>query len=383
MNSKRSTDRDGVNESENDGPGRHGADDLVALLQLRMLRVPDATLNELLPHQSPAAIASQYCGPLTATIERRIASALRELERAQARVMTVADPQYPACLHQLEAEKPPILFYRGDVELLRTRMVAIVGTRRSTEYGNEVAEMLAADLARYDITVISGLALGIDTHAHLGALEAGGKTVAVLGCGIDVLYPQRNARLQERIATEGVLLSEFAPGEPAMKHHFLQRNRLLAKLAGGVVVVEAGERSGSHNTAGWAGKYGVDVFAVPGPIGRNASMGTNKLIQDGAKLVTSIRDIIDELPWPVVARPTSPEAMPAIPPAAGSTDRLLAVMGSLAMQIDRIARAAHCDTADALARLAELELDGYVRQLPGKRFVRTEPDRAVDPRVHS
>jgi DNA processing protein len=247
-----------------------------------------------------------------------------------------------------------------------------VGTRRSTEYGNDVAEMLARDLTRYGITIISGLALGIDAHAHAGALEAGGKTVAVLGCGIDVLYPQRNARLQERLAGEGLLISEFAPGEPAMKHHFLQRNRLIAKLAGGVVVVEAGIRSGSHNTAGWAGNYGVQVFAVPGPIGRTASMGTNALIQDGARLVTSVRDILEELPWPVAPSTTSPENAPLQPTVTGAAARVFAVLGPVEMQIDQIARAAKCETAAVLALLAEPELDGLVRQLPGKRFLRAD-----------
>jgi DNA processing protein len=345
----------------------------VALLQLRLLRVPDATLIELLPDHTPTELARRYGSKhLTEVIERRLASALRELARSRAGVITVADPDYPERLHELEAEKPPMLFFRGDLSLLHTRMVAMVGTRRSTEYGNDVAETLARDLTRYGITVISGLALGIDAHAHRGALEAGGKTVAVLGCGIDVWYPHRNAQLQERIANEGLLISEFAPGEPAMKHHFLQRNRLIAKLSGGVVVVEAGRRSGSHNTAQWAGQYGVDVFAVPGPIGREASIGTNALIHDGAKLVASVRDIVEELPWRVTAQTTSPETLPVNPALTGAAARVFQVLGPTGIQIDQIARAARCGTAEALALLAELELDGAVRQLPGKRFMRAD-----------
>jgi DNA processing protein len=353
MSSRKNTDRD----------------ELIALLQLRMLRVPDATLNELLPKQSPQTLARKFHHQLDDTIARRVDSALREVDRMQVGVVTVADAQYPDKLHELGAEKPPILFYRGDWNLLDTKIVAIVGTRRSTEYGNDVAHSLAGDLTRYGITIISGLALGIDAHAHTGALEFGGKTIAVLGCGIDVLYPHRNARLQERIANHGLLISEFAPGEPAMKHHFLQRNRLIAKFAGGVIVVEAGMKSGSNNTVEWATRYGVEVFAVPGPIGRDASLGTNALIFEGANIVISVRDVIEQLPWDVTLLPPPPA--PKVPNGvANGAATLFDVLGPVAMQIDQIARAASCDTAAALAGLAQLELDGLVRQLPGKRFVR-------------
>ena len=347
---------------------------LVALLQLRMLRVPDAALNRLLPRYSPAALARRFCRHrITEKIERRVAASLRELQRLHVGVTTVADPAYPARLHELDEEKPPMLFGRGQWELIETQIVAIVGTRRSTEYGNGVAESLAADLTRYGLTIISGLALGIDARAHLGALEAGGSTIAVLGCGIDVLYPQRNARLQERIATDGLLISEFAPGEPALKHHFLQRNRLIAKLAGAVIVVEAGMKSGSHNTVKWALDNGVTVFAVPGPIGREASLGTNMMILDGATMITSVRDVVEQLPWRVTQLATSPNPEPVLPRLSATGASVLQVIGPVAMQIDQIARAARCETSAALATLAELELDGLVRQLPGKRFVRAEP----------
>lgn len=370
MSSRKNTDRDGSEEKRGSGETGKPLSELTALLRLRMLRVPDATLNELLPHHSPAAIAQRYSHKITDIIEGRVNAALRELNRLNVGVVTVADSQYPAILHQLGAEKPPMLFYRGNWDLVHTHVVAIVGTRRSTEYGNGVAEWLAADLTRYGITIISGLALGIDAHAHLGALEAGGNTIAVLGCGIDVLYPHRNARLQERIANTGLLISEFAPGEPALQHHFLQRNRLIARLAGGAIVVEAGMKSGSHNTVDWATRCGVTVFAVPGPIGREASLGTNALLLDGAIMITSVRDVVEQLPWRVSPVATSlVEAEPVKPGSPGAA-RLFDVLGPIGMQIDQIARAAHCSTSTALATLAQLELDGLVRQLPGKRFVR-------------
>lgn len=352
---------------------RLSAEDLRALLLLRMLRVPDAKLNELLLHDPPAHVLRHLNRqPIPPRIEGRVAAALRDFAALRIGVITVADAAYPETLHELQEVKPPILFYRGDLALMQSKIVAIVGTRRSTEYGNDVAETFAGELTRYGITIASGLARGVDAHAHAGALEAGGRTLAVLGCGINVLYPQRNARLQERIAQEGLLLSEFAPGEPAMRHHFLQRNRLIAKLAGAVIVVEAGVRSGSLNTASWATRYNVAVFAIPGPIGRDASRGTNALLYDGAKFATSVRDVLDELPWRVTRMATSPEAAPAGATFRGTAARVLNMLGPVGMQIDQIARAAGCNTADALAALAELELEGVVRQLAGKRFVRTD-----------
>ncbi len=382
MSSRKNTCPNGVEVERGGGVQGKSLEDLTALIQLRAMRVPDATLNALLPRQSPAALSHRFCGHrITDTIERRVASSLRELDALQVGVVTVADAAYPQKLHELDDEKPPMLFFRGNWNLINTNIVAMVGTRRSTEYGNGVAEMLAGDLTRYGITIISGLALGIDAHAHSGALDAGGTTIAVLGCGIDVWYPQRNARLQGRIAEAGLLLSEFAPGEPAMPHHFLQRNRLIAKLAGGVVVVEAGMRSGSHNTAGWAGNYGVQVFAVPGPIGRNASNGTNALIQDGARLVASVQDIIDELPWRVTPGAASQEAAATSAHTSDAAARVFEVLGTVGMQIDQIARAAQCDTSAALVMLAELELLGVVRQLPGMRFVRASPEPTLKSRV--
>jgi DNA processing protein len=157
-----------------------------------------------------------------------------------------------------------------------------------------------------------------------------------------------------------------------MKHHFLQRNRLIAKLAGGVLVVEAGERSGSLNTAKWAEDYGVDVFAIPGPIGREASRGTNALLFDGAKFVTSPRDMLELLPWRLTQVVASPDTVPLPAGLSAAAERIFRALGPIGIPIDQIARSAECGTAEALALLAELELDGFVRQLAGKRFMRAE-----------
>src|SRR5688572_3997803 len=200
-------------------------------------------------------------------------------------LITDRDSRYPERLRILGELAPPKLYCRGNLDLLTPkRSIAIIGARDSTEYGDSVAELFATDLARRGITIISGLARGIDGIAHRSALAVGGNTVAVLGCGIDVIYPHSNQRLQEQIAEEGLLISEFGPGGPAMKHHFPQRNRIIALLGHGLVVVEAGLKSGTRITVDWALDHQQDVFAVPGPIGRVESEGTNQAIQDGAHL---------------------------------------------------------------------------------------------------
>lgn len=358
-----------MSSRRNTAPDKSEAE-LSALLRLKMLCVPDAQLNKLLPDYSPLELVRKFCNNVRdPVIEKRIELGLAEILRTHTTLVTVADAEYPSRLAPLAHERPPILFCRGNIDLFETPTIAIVGTRRSTEYGNSAADMLAHDLARAGATIISGLALGIDAHAHQGALSADGNTIAVLGCGIDVLYPRRNARLQHRIAEAGLVISEFAPGEPALAHHFLYRNRIIAALSSGVVVVEAGMRSGSSNTMGWALGLGIEGFAVPGPIGREASVGTNALIQCGATMVTSVADILEALHWKV-------EPAEAGEPTPGPKDRqaarILELLGPVAVQVDQIARNAQCNTARALALLAELELDGFVRQLPGKQFVRTD-----------
>src|SRR5881396_3144859 len=205
------------------------------------------------------------------------------------------DTRYPALLGAIP---PPPLFVRGELVDDDTLALAIVGSRRPTPYGLAVAERLASDLAARGLTIVSGLARGIDAAAHRGALAAGGRTLAVLGCGLDVVYPPENRALARAIETQGALVSQFAPGVPALAGHFPARNRTLAGLALGVVVVEAADRSGALITAGFAGDLGREVFAVPGRITSPTSAGAHRLIQDGAKLVTCWQDIVSELPEP-------------------------------------------------------------------------------------
>src|SRR5881628_3538011 len=206
------------------------------------------------------------------------------------------DPRYPALLGAIPL--PPRLFVRGSIGDEDALAIAIVGSRHATPYGIGVAEQLASELAARGVTIVSGLARGIDTAAHRGALAAGGRTLAVLGCGLDVVYPLENRALARAIEAQGALVSQFAPGMPALPGHFPARNRTLAGLALGVVVVEAADRSGALITAGFAGDLGREVFAVPGRITSPTSAGAHRLIQDGAKLVTCWQDIVSELPEP-------------------------------------------------------------------------------------
>src|SRR3989441_1717187 len=239
------------------------------------------------------------------------------------------DPNYPALLGAIPS--PPTLSVRGAVTVDDALALAIVGARDATPYGVEVAERLAGELGARGVTIVSGLARDIDAAAHRGALDAGGRTLAVLGCGIDVVYPPENRALARTIEAQGALVSQFARGAPALAGHFPVRNRTLAGLSLGVVVVEAAERSGALITAGFAGDLGREVFAVPGRITFATSGGTNPLIQDGAKLVTCWQDIVSELPdqWRRAVRglsaPTGEQAAPEKESDEGKMLALLAV----------------------------------------------------------
>src|SRR5690349_15136070 len=208
--------------------------------------------------------------------------------------LTAGHPRYPAALATLAPA--PALWVRGALDPTDALAIAIVGSRRATPYGLEVAARLAGDLAARGVTIVSGFARGIDAAAHRAALEAGGRTLAVLGCGIDVVYPPEHARLAESVAARGALVTQFAPGTPPLPYHFPARNRTLAALALGVVVVEAAERSGSLSTAGFAADLGREVFAVPGKITSPTSAGTHRLLRDGARLVEDWTDVVQELP---------------------------------------------------------------------------------------
>jgi DNA processing protein len=276
--------------------------ELRALLEIRAIPgIGDVRLTALLRrHGSPARALEAIRAERPDAAARlgapgvagRIDNALRSiLEAKDIRAVAAHEPDYPAALLDLH-DPPPLIFVRGHFGLLDRDTVAIVGTRACTEYGADAAREIARSLAGADIVVASGLAHGVDRHAHEAALDAGGVTLAVIGCGIDVVYPRQHQRLYERIARDGLLVSEFLPGEPALPHHFPRRNRIIAALSRAVVVVEAPARSGALITAEHALDLGREVFAVPGPIGRRTSEGTNALIRDGASMVNAPDDVV-------------------------------------------------------------------------------------------
>jgi DNA processing protein len=285
------------------------------------------------------------------------------------------DDEFPAQLRVLP-ETPEVLYVRGALVREDALAVAVVGSRRATEYGESVAEELGAQLAARGVTVVSGLARGIDSAAHRGALRAGGRTVAVLGSGADVIYPPENRRLAALIEGSGAVLSQFAPGTPPLPHHFPLRNRVIAGLALAVVVVEAAERSGALITARLAAEFGREVMAVPGRVTSPASRGAHALIRDGAALVENWADVVAGLP----ARWRECVAMPRLD-SLGRRDRVaaersgdeavvLGVVGAEPTTMDDIIEKSGVSSGRAAALLLTLELEGRIRRIEGERFVR-------------
>jgi DNA processing protein len=290
---------------------------------------------------------------------------------AEARdVVALGDPRYPRAL--LDSPDPPLIFYvRGRIELLARPAIAIVGSRNATAQGLENARAFAAHLGGAGWVVVSGLALGIDGAAHEGALASGGGTIAVVGTGLDLVYPLRHRALTQKIAAEGLLVSEFAIGTPALAENFPIRNRIIASLSRGTLVVEAAVQSGSLITARLALEAGRDVFAIPGSIHSPQSRGCHALIKQGAKLVDSANDIVDELaPLAGVARMAS--ATPAQDPAPAAKDPLLDALGFDPIGLDELIARTGQSAADLSARLLDFELQGRVARLPGQRFQRVE-----------
>jgi len=310
----------------------------------------------------------------------------QKIEASAAVALPVTDPRYPARLREI-FDPPILLFARGRLELLANLMLAIVGTRRPTPYGVAVTERLAADLGRVGLTIVSGMARGIDTAAHRGALSVGAGTVAMLGCGADVVYPTENRKLAERMIETGLLISEFPMGSPAYPQNFPIRNRTISGISAGVLVVEGAQYSGSAITARLALEQGREVFAVPGNVTSKMSWGPNLLIKQGAKLVQDFNDVLEELSpadrrWlaalrqpelcgegeqPAAARPALPEGPAGV--VAGRVLSRLKVDAALQMD-DLLESLEEFTSSEIIAALFELEMMGAVRQLAGKNFVK-------------
>lgn len=286
----------------------------------------------------------------------------------QRHILTLGDPGYPARL--LDIADPPLLLYGiGAPELLGTLSIAVVGSRSPTRQGADHARSFAAHLSHAGLCIVSGLAQGIDGAAHEGALEGPGRTIAVVGTGLDRVYPARHRELARRIAAEGLLLSEYALGTPPLPANFPRRNRLIAGLSLGTLVVEAALQSGSLITARLALEQGREVFAIPGSIHSPQSRGCHALLKQGAKLVETAQDILEELHLPAQSNCLSSAAQPQ-PPAPEEFDPVLNALGWEATTLDALVARTGWPAADLNARLLELELEGRVARLPGQLFQR-------------
>ena len=286
-------------------------------------------------------------------------------------IVTYHDPDYPALLREI-VDPPVLLYVVGDRNCLRYRQLAIVGSRNPTPAGRGTSHALACALANAGLTVTSGLALGVDAAAHHGALDASGRTVAVCGTGIDQIYPACHDQLAASICQHGLLLSEFPLGMPPLKQNFPKRNRVISGLSMGVLVVEAAVRSGSLITARMALEQGRDVFAVPGSIHSPQSRGCHKLIQQGAKLVETTSDVLQELGFLAQLVDQKPLGKPEIPVTATKVEKkLLDCMAYEAVSIDDLVRISGLTAEVISSMLLQMELSGWVEPLSGGRYART------------
>ena len=315
---------------------------------------------------------------LEADNSQAVAAARQWAQASDQHIVTLADTAYPRALLDI-ADPPTLIYVRGRLDLLQRPALAIVGSRNPTPQGIKNAENFSAALAQSGLIIVSGLALGIDTAAHLAALSVQGDTIAVIGTGIDRIYPARNLDLARRIVKQGCIISEFPLGTPAVAHNFPRRNRLISGLARGVLVVEAAAESGSLITARLAGEQGKEVFSIPGSIHSPQARGCHKLIKQGAKLVETVQDILEELDWhDQPSEKGQASASPLPTPSVTATgqeaqtdaDELLTLIGFDPCSIDELAARSGLSIEILSQQLLQLELDGHLANLPGGRFQR-------------
>ena len=290
---------------------------------------------------------------------------MEKLARYGVKVFTYNDEAYPSRLKEIY-DYPPLLYVRGELLPQDEWCLAVVGTRRATVYGRQVTEEMVADLAQSKITVVSGLAKGIDTVAHQAALNAGGRSLAVFACGLDTVYPSENADLARKVMQQGALITEYPLGTRPRAENFPRRNRIMSGLSMGVLVVEADETSGAMITAQLALEQNREVFAVPGSILSPASRGTNHLIQEGAKLVRDYTDILEELNLMTIARQIELKEML---PASDTESRLLKHLGPEPIHIDEVCRSSGLPVATVSSTLAMMELKGLIKQMGPMSYI--------------
>ncbi|HKV04017.1 MAG TPA: DNA-processing protein DprA [Candidatus Acidoferrales bacterium] len=346
---------------------------------LREFGSPDAifsaSLTALEARHLPAAVAQALHS------RQPLSDAAKELAKVQAtgcRLLTWDEPEYPSRLREIY-DPPPLLYVKGNAGLLNRHVISIVGARRPTPYGNQMAEKLARDLTDRGLVIASGLARGIDASAHKGALSsATGTTIGVLGCGIDVVYPKENKKIFQETEQRGAIITEFPMGTFPAPQNFPIRNRVIAGMALGVVVVEGAQYSGSLITARLGMEFGREVFGVPGNATQPSSFGPNQLIKQGAKLVTGWEDVVEELPTPVraelmpVESASQEERAALVEQGLAPLERPLYELLSLdeSRHVDELVERSGLSSSEVLAALFDLELKGVVRQLPGKQFLK-------------
>ncbi len=282
-------------------------------------------------------------------------------------ICTVDTEGYPEMLRAIY-DPPYIIYYRGDISILNKFCLAVVGSRVATSYGKKQAARFARELAGEGMVVVSGMARGIDTEAHRGALEVDGKTAAVLGSGIDIIYPRENQNLYDQIVQEGVVLSEFAPGTRPEPGNFPARNRTISGLSHGVLVVEAKQRSGALITADFALEQGRDVFAIPGPITSPNSAGTNQLIKQGACLVASIEDVLHDYGWNEPSRLSSAQGQLSFAPCSEEETAVIEALALETMSFDQLLQTSKLGSGSLSALLLKLELEGIIEAMPGNYY---------------
>ena len=315
-------------------------------------------------------IRSAVAGAVSAFADwSQVAAIKQRTQDVGGEIISLDDPRYPENLARI-VDPPPVLFLKGLAEHLHSPAIAVVGARQASELGRRFAFSLSSRLAAQGLAVISGLALGVDGAAHEGSLRGGGPTVAVLGTGLDIVYPAAHRHLSGKIVENGALLTEFPPGTGPDKHHFPRRNRLVSGLSQGVVVVEAGERSGSLITARLALEQGREVFAVPGPPGMPGSRGVNRLLKDGAQLLESVEDIFSALPW--LSTDEEAGSVPGVlskrPVLSPEQACLTAALGPDEMTFDDLLEKLAWETGPLSRVLLELELNGMLIKSAGNTF---------------
>jgi DNA processing protein len=353
---------------------------LASRLSARLLRrfdSPDgvfrASLAELETCNLPASVAQAVVKKEAFKRAEKELAAVRRV--AACRLLNWTEPEYPQTL--LQIYDPPVMLYvRGDPQILNLPSISIVGTRKPTLYGTQLAERLGRDLAARGLVVVSGMARGIDAVGHQGAMAAKGRAIGVLGTGIDVCYPKENKKLYEKVLERGAIISEFAIGTHPAPENFPVRNRIVAGMPLGVIVVEGAQYSGSLITARLAMEFGREVFGVPGNVTQPVSFAPNQLIKQGAKLVTGAEDVIEELPTPIRAmlvqaeQPEAEQRNLLLAASLSNSEKKLYELLSAeeTRHIDDIVERSGLNSSEVLATLFDLEMKGIIRQLPGKQF---------------